>query len=394
MIVIGTREELAERVDQDVNAETIDLHRPSVDDLTITENGTTYTRVPDVFDVWIDSSVATWGTLDYPESEERFEDLWPADLIIEAHDQTRGWFWSQLGMGTAALDMIPYEEVLMHGWALAEDGRKMSKSVGNIVEPSEAIERHGADPMRVFLLSVTPQGEDMRFSWDEMETAQRDLNILWNVFRFPLPYMELDGYDPSQRPNLNDSNLEVADRWILSKLQGVIETASDRWREFEPHKALDELREFIVEDLSRYYVQLVRERMWAEENSPSKLAAYDTLTECLHVVVRLLAPYAPFITEHIYEHLTGPDGHPTVHMCDWPTPDGALRNPDLEAEIDVVRRVEEAGSNARQQAGRKLRWPVKRVIIDGDKHINNAVNEHRDLLSERLNAREIVLTKN
>ncbi|MFB6268066.1 MAG: isoleucine--tRNA ligase, partial [Halodesulfurarchaeum sp.] len=185
VIVIGTREELAERVDQDVDPEAMDLHKGTVDELTISENGRTYTRVPDVFDVWLDSSVATWGTLDYPEREGPFEELWPADLIMEAHDQTRGWFWSQLGMGTAALGEIPYETVLMHGHALMPDGRAMSKSKNITVEPGEVLEAHGADPMRLFLLSVTPQGDDMRFSWEETENMQRDLNILWNAFRFP-----------------------------------------------------------------------------------------------------------------------------------------------------------------------------------------------------------------
>lgn len=144
MIVIGTREELGERVEEDIDPKTIDLHRPAVDDLTVVEDGTTYRRVEDVFDVWLDSSVASWGTLGYPSDETAHDELWPADFIVEAHDQTRGWFWSQLGMGTAAVGEIPYEEVLMHGFANDENGRKMSKSVGNIVTPEEAIERAGA----------------------------------------------------------------------------------------------------------------------------------------------------------------------------------------------------------------------------------------------------------
>ncbi|MDY6780784.1 MAG: class I tRNA ligase family protein, partial [Halobacteria archaeon] len=130
-----------------------------------------------------------------PSKEGDFERLWPADLIIEAHDQTRGWFWSQLGMGVSSLDEIPYKHVLMHGHALDEDGRKMSKSLGNIVTPQEAIDRYGVDPLRTFLLSHNQQGEDMRFSWDELEEMQRRLNVFWNTFRFPLPYMVLDDFD-------------------------------------------------------------------------------------------------------------------------------------------------------------------------------------------------------
>jgi len=390
-IVVGTREELAERVDQDVEPDDVDLHKPTVDELTITEDGTTYTRVPDVFDVWLDSSVATWGTLDYPEEEEAFEELWPADLIMEAHDQTRGWFWSQLGMGTAALGEVPYREVLMHGWALAEDGRKMSKSIGNVVTPEEVIEKHGADPMRLFLLSVSPQADDMRFSWDEIENMQRDLNILWNVFRFPLPYMRIDGYDPSD-VSIDDVELETVDEWVLSRLQAVEAEMTEHYDEYRQDRALDVLLEFVVEDVSRFYIQVVRERMWEEEDSESKQAAYATFYELLTEIVRLFAPYAPLISDEIYGTLTGDDEFDTVHMCDWPEADEDLRDRELEGDIEVLRAVEEAGSNARQQAERKLRWPVSEVVVDvPDEEAADAVTRRSDLIEDRLNTRTVTV---
>ncbi len=392
-IVIGTREALADKVDQSIDPETVDLHKGTVDNLTITKDGMTYTRVSDVFDVWLDSSVATWGTLNYPEEADQFNELWPADLIMEAHDQTRGWFWSQLGMGTAALGEVPYRDVLMHGWALAEDGRKMSKSLGNIVSPREAIEEHGADPMRVFLLSQNPQGDDMRFSWDEMANRHRDLNILWNIFRFPLPYMRLDGYDPATN-DISAVNLETVDAWILSRLQSVTDEMTNRWEEYRQDKALNTLLEFVVEDVSRFYIQVVRERMWAEEDSASKQAAYATLSRVVITTTTLLAPYAPFISDEIYRTLTGDSGHDTVHMCDWPTSDEEFHDPQLEADIAVVQAVEEAGSNARQQAERKLRWPVSRVVVAADDDtVAEAVDRHRALLRDRLNAREIRLVE-
>ena len=390
-IVIGTREELAERVDQEIDPESVDLHKGTVDDLTITEDGTTYTRVGDVFDVWLDSSVATWGTLNFPEQAGEFEELWPADLIIEAHDQTRGWFWSQLGMGTAALGDVPYDQVLMHGWALDSDGRKMSKSIGNIVEPGEAIERHGRDPMRLFLLSVTGQADDMKFSWEEMAEMQRRLNILWNVFRFPLPYMRMDEFDPDSVA-LTEAETELVDEWVLSRLQSVQQTMTEHLENFEQDKALDELLSFVVEDVSRFYVQVVRERMWEEGDSLSKQAAYATLYHVLVETVALLAPYAPFVAEEIYGNLTGEAGHDTVHMCDWPEPDELWQDPDLEAEVEVARAVEEAGSNARQQAERSLRWPITRVVVAADDaETAAAVESQRDLLTERLNARDLEL---
>jgi isoleucyl-tRNA synthetase len=388
-LVLGDREELAAAVDQDVDPDEVDLHKPTVDDLTVTRDGVVYERVPDVFDVWLDSSVATWGTLGYPAETEAFEELWPADLIVEAHDQTRGWFWSQLGMGTAAMGEVPYEQVLMHGHALMPDGRAMSKSKDIRVDPGEVIEEYGVDPMRVFLLSITARGEDMRFSWEEMDDVHRDLNIFWNVVRFPLPYMALDGVDPTDL-DVADADLELVDEWVLSRLQTVEAEMTDHMDEFRQDLAVEALLEFVVEDVSRFYVQAVRERMWQEQASDSKQAAYATFAALLDELSRLFAPFAPLLADEVYGTLTGDDGFDTVHMCDWPAADETLRDPELEADLTVLRAVEEAGANARQQAGRKLRWPITRVVVAAqDEAAATSVDRHRDLLAERLNARSV-----
>jgi len=401
-IVIATREELTARVDQEVDPETVDLHKGTVDELTITEDGVVYERVPDVFDVWLDSSVASWGTLGYPSEKQRHDELWPADLIIEAHDQTRGWFWSQLGMGTATVNQIPYETLLMHGHALMPDGRAMSKSKNIRVDPHEVIDEYGVDPLRLFLLSVSPRGEDLQFSWETTEKRQRQLNILWNVVRFPLPYMAADGFDPEGAASKRDGeggattlaavadDLELVDEWVLSRLASTVETVTAEMEEFANDRALEALLEFVVEDVSRFYVQVVRERMWDEATSPSKRAAYATLYRVLEDVVTMLAPFAPLISDELYGALTGESGHPTVHMADWPVPLAEYRDPELEDEIAVVRAVEEAGSNARQGAERKLRWPVAEVVVDaGNEALAEAVRAQRELIAERLNARAV-----
>jgi isoleucyl-tRNA synthetase len=390
-IVVSTREELAARVDQDIDPGSVDLHKGTVDDLTITEGGVVHERVPDVFDVWLDSSVASWGAIDYPETEEAYDDLWPADLVIEAHDQTRGWFWSQLGMGTVSVEQIPYEDLVMHGHALMPDGRAMSKSRDIRIDPDDVIEEYGTDPMRLFLLSVTPRGEDMNFSWERTEKMQRRLNILWNVVRFPLPYMAADGFDPDTTSLAAVADeLETVDEWVLSRLASTVDEVTDAMERYENDRAVETLLEFIVEDVSRFYVQEVRERMWAESESPSKRAAYATLYRVLADTVTMLAPFAPLATEELYGALTGETGHPTVHMADWPDPLGDRRDDGLEAEIATVRAVEEAGSNARQRAERKLRWPVPRVIVDvNSPTLAAAVDARRDLVCERLNAREL-----
>ncbi len=391
MIVIGSRAELAERVDQSVDPDTIDLHRPTVDELTITEDGTTYRRIEDVFDVWLDSSVATWGTLGYPGETDEFDELWPADLIIEAHDQTRGWFWSQLGMGTAAFGESPYKEVLMHGFANDKDGRKMSKSVGNIVTPEEAIERAGRDPLRAYLLSHDQQGVDLAFNWDGLESMVGRLNILWNVFRFPLTYMDLDGYDPAT-PELSAGELTVVDEWVLSRLQAVKAEATEAWNEYRVHDALNVVLDFVTEDVSRFYVKATRERMWDDGDSPSKLGAYATLATVLNEVIRLLAPFVPYMTERMYQILDGSET--TVHALGWPAVDDALANPELEADMAVLRAVEEAAANARQRGGRKLRWPVSRIVVEtADDDVAGAVDRLSALLGERVNAREITVTE-
>ena len=392
-VVVSDREELAERTDQDIDPDEVDLHKGTVDDLTITEDGVVYERVPDVFDVWLDSSVASWGTLGYPSDDEKHDDLWPADLVIEAHDQTRGWFWSQLGMGTATVNQIPYDNLLMHGHALMPDGRAMSKSKDIRIDPHNVIDKYGVDPLRLFLLSVNPRGEDMQFSWEGTEKMQRQLNILWNVVRFPLPYMQADGFDPDAT-SIEDveDHLELADEWILSRLATTVETVTAEMDEFANDHAVGALLDFVVEDVSRFYVQVVRERMWDEADSPSKRAAYATLYRVLEETVTMIAPFAPLVSEELYSALTGDAGHPTVHMADWPEPLEAFQDETLEAEITAVRAVEEAGSNARQQAERKLRWPVPEVIVDtSSETLAEAVTAQHGLVAERLNTREVTV---
>ena len=391
MIVIGSREELAERVDQDIDPDTVDLHRSTVDDLTITEEGTTYRRVPDVFDVWFDSGVAPWGSMGYPADRDDIEDILPADLIIEAHDQTRGWFWSMLAVGTATSNAIPYRDVLMYGHALMPDGRAMSKSKGLSIDPYEAIESHGVDVMRLALLSHNPQGEDMRFSWDTLDEIERRLNIAWNVFRFPLSYMELDDIDPLDLElSAVEDDLELVDRWVLSRLQTTITKASEDMADYRQDRAIERILSFVVDDVSRFYVQEVRERMWFEEDAPSKTAAYATITRVLETVARALAPVAPFFAERVHGALTDHRDTVTIHALEWPAVDEHYRDPQLEADVEAVRKIEEAALTARQEAGRSLRWPVPRVIVEtADDATANAVDRRQRLLQERINARTV-----
>ena len=391
-VCVGTREELAELAVDDVNPGEIDLHRPDVDEVVLEhpETGEPAERVEDIFDVWLDSAAASWAALDYPSEKDDFEELWPADLIIEAHDQTRGWFWSQLGMGVSALDEIPYREVVMHGHALDEDGRKMSKSVGNIVTPQEAIDRHGVDPLRCFLLSHDQQGDDMRFSWDEIEAKKRTLNVVWNTYRFPLPYMRLDDFDPDDT-TAEDAEMTVVDDWVLSRLQTTETEYAEHMDDYEIDKAQEVLLDFLTEDVSRFYVQVVRPRMWDAEDSPSKNAAYATLYAVLEEATRMLAPFAPHLAERMYENLGDVT---TVHALDFPEPDEGIRDETLERRMEVLREAEEAAANARQQAQRKLRWPVRRVVVSTeDDDVEDALGALEDLFLDRINAKSLEMTE-
>ncbi|MHC1593804.1 MAG: isoleucine--tRNA ligase [Methanotrichaceae archaeon] len=371
MEVMGSMEELDERCGQKI----ADLHRPAVDEIVLDcPCGGTMRRVPDVFDVWFDSAVASWATLNYPRDKDEFEEWWPADFITEGHDQTRGWFYSQLGASMVSFGQAPYKSVLMHGFTLDDKGKKMSKSLGNVVQPEEVVRKFGADTLRFYVLSSNAPWEDIHFSWEEVANTNRMLNILWNAYRFPLPYMLLDEFDPAET-NLEryKEHLRPEDRWILSRVNTLAGEIDGHMETYQLHRVTRALSEFVMEDLSRWYIQLVRPRTWIETDDPDKQAAYATIYETMVTLTRLLAPFAPFIAESIYQNLVrnvDPDASESVHMCDWHNPRDELVDEILEAKMKTVREVVEAVSNARQRGGRKLRWPVSKIIISSAEEVD------------------------
>ena len=370
MDVIGTASELEEKSGQKVP----ELHRPDVDNVSIKCScGGEMKRVPDVFDVWFDSAVASWATLHFPREKKEFEKWWPADFITEGHDQTRGWFYSQLGASMVSFGRAPYKSVLMHGFTLDEQGRKMSKSIGNVVNPGEVIDKFGADTLRLYVLGANAPWEDLHFGWEAVENVNRMLNIFWNAYRFPLPYMVLDGFDASKADlSLYKESLRPEDRWILSRVNSLIDEVDRGMKTYELHRIVRALTEFILEDLSRWYIQLVRPRTWIEQDDPDKLAAYGTIYEVMVTLCKVMAPFTPFLSETIYQNLVrGLDENApqSVHMCDWPKAREDLIDRRLEESMAAVREISEAASNARQKAGRKLRWPVSEIIVSPSKDV-------------------------
>ncbi|MDY6958496.1 MAG: isoleucine--tRNA ligase, partial [Halobacteriota archaeon] len=287
--VIGTIDELREKA---IDYKETDIHIPYIDDVHLEcECGEEMSRVSDVLDVWFDSAVASWAGLHFPARSDLFEEWWPAEWITEGHDQTRGWFYSQLGASMVAFGKAPYKSVLMHGFTLDAGGKKMSKSLGNVIDPEEVVNKYGADTLRLYVLGSSAPWDDLKFNWEEVKNVNRTLNILWNVYRFPLPYMALDDFDPSSTSyeDVKDS-LRREDRWILSRLQSLIAGIDEKIEVYELQKVARMLSDFILEDLSRWYVQLVRPRTWIEKNDPDKIAAYYTIYEVLTTLTKILAP--------------------------------------------------------------------------------------------------------
>ncbi|MGB9176361.1 MAG: isoleucine--tRNA ligase [Methanoregula sp.] len=393
--VIGTITELEE-----LSGKTIaDPHRPYVDKVTIPcACGGTMKRVEDIFDVWFDSAVASWATLGYPGRTAEFDALWPADFITEGQDQTRGWFYSQLGASTIAFGKSPYKSVCMHGFALDAEGKKMSKSLGNVVNPSDVIGKVGVDVLRLYVLSSSAPWDDLKFNWEGVGTINRAINILWNVYRFPLPYMILDKFEPHSENGVWDDTYVRAnlarmpdeDRFIISRINSVAGTVDAATKECQLHRATRELVNFILEDLSRWYVQLVRPRMWLEGESEQKVFAYETIYYVMRRLTGLLAPFCPHLTEEIYHNLRCDKDPVSIHLLDWNAGDTALVDNELEEAVALVRSFDEASQNARQTGKRKLRWPVAEVVVvTSSAAVQNAIDRLNAVCMDRANARKV-----
>lgn len=394
-MVFGTLAEL----NAAAGSHLMDPHRPYVDEIIVPCScGGEMRRVEDIFDVWFDSAMASWATLGFPGKTDTYEQLWPADFITEGQDQTRGWFYSQLGASTIAFNRSPYKSVLMHGFALDSEGRKMSKSLGNVVSPEEVVEKFGVDVLRLYILSANAPWEDLKFNWESVSTVNRTMNILWNVYRFPLPYMILDDFTPTSAGGMWNHDFIVRslrelpdeDRWIISRMNSVARQVTSEMKEYNLHRLTRALLNFILEDLSRWYVQIVRARMWQEEESVDKKYAYETIFYCMRTLCQLLAPYAPHIAEEMYGNLRLPGDPESVHMLAWYEGEERLIDTDLETRMGLIRSFDEAVANARQAGKRKLRWPVGSVTVAAKSRVvSEAFSAMYDLACQRANAREI-----
>jgi isoleucyl-tRNA synthetase len=386
-----------------------DLHRPYIDEVTVdcTECGGEMRRVKSVIDTWYDSGAMPFAQLHYPfENKELFEqERFPADFICEAIDQTRGWFYTLLAESTLLFDTSSYRNCVCLGLILDPEGQKMSKSRGNVVEPWDVISAHGADAFRWYYLTAQQPWSGYRFSVETVgESVRQFLLTLWNTYSFWVLYANAENlgpvdFEPSEifrcafSPNNNEKEQrnvgEDLDRWALSKLQSTIATVRQRMDAFDCTAAGRAIAEY-VEELSNWYVRLSRRRFWEGDR-----AAFATLRHCLLEVAALLAPFTPFLADEIHLNLAGGEGEElgglpdSVHLRDFPAPDAALADPELEAAMDAVRLTVELGRAARAQAKVKVRQPLRRAVIVANDAERTAIEARADLVTAELNVKEL-----
>lgn len=360
--VIGSVSELRTHATKRL-PEDLDLHKDVVDAIQLTcECGESMTRVRDIMDVWFDSGIAPWASLGYPyKNKDLFEQLWPVDLIDESQDQTRGWFYTLMLCGHAVHGETPYKTVCLNGWTLDGKGEKMSKSVGNVVWAEDAHKDLGADTLRLSYCTDVAPWETQKFSAEGTKEVARALNVLWNTMEFVQTY--------GARVKEKHLTFRPEDRWILSRVNSLTGTVTESLEKFAFHTAGRSLVDFILNDFSRWYIKLVRDRVSPTATGPSKLAAQYCMQYVLERITLLLAPFAPFITEKIARSFNWE----SVHLKKWPKPEKAHVAPNLEKEMDTIKQVIEALLAERQEKKMKLRWPVDKAFVQTKEPIKDLV---------------------
>jgi len=375
--------------------EPLDLHRPFVDRVTFVcpECGGVQRRAPEVIDAWFDSGAMPYAQWHYPfENEKEFERNFPADFISEGMDQTRGWFYTLMAISVAVSDRAPYRHVVPNEMLLDKLGKKMSKSRGNAIDPNEILDRRGADALRFYLISTSPPWTPTRFDPEGVtEVTKKLIGTLRNVAQFFALYANIDGYDPARR---DPSRPALLDRWVLSRLHSLVGSVRGSLDAYDLTRGARAIQDFVLEDLSNWYVRRSRRRFWKAGDPGDKRAAYDTLWECLRVVSRLLAPYTPFLSEELHQHLVRPaaPAEPeSVHWCDYPEPDGARVDERLERSMEVALRVVNMARAARNASSLRVRQPLRRIAVAGlGQREASDLASLAELVKDELNVKEVV----
>ena len=369
----------------------IELHKPYIDNvhLKCPECGKTMTRFKEVIDCWFDSGSMPFAQLHYPfENKEEFEKHFPAQFISEAIDQTRGWFYTLLAVSTCLFDKTPYENCIVLGHVLDEKGQKMSKSKGNGVDPMVLLDQVGADATRWHFYTCSAPWLPTRLGLNNVQETQRGfLSTLWNVYSFYVLYAEIDQFNPLEYVNFKTEN--IMDKWIISKLNTLIKEVDDKLAHYDITSAAIQIEGF-TDELSNWYVRRNRERFWSENLTDDKIGAYVTLYKVLTTLIKVAAPFVPFMTDEIYQNLVvGLDKNApeSVHLCLWPEVDENAINKELEKEMDLAYKIVKLGRSARNSANIKNRQPLSEMLIS----IDNLPKYYEDIVKEELNVKKVEL---
>ncbi len=389
---IGSLKELKEKIIEDIDVNNIELHRPYVDNLHIKcpKCGESMERVKDVMDVWFDSGAMPYAQMHYPfENKDKFDRLFPADFIAEGIDQTRGWFNSLLCISTIVSNRSSFKNVVVNDLMLDAHGKKMSKSVGNIINPIDIMIKYGADPVRFYMMYTSPVWTPLKFNEEGIkEVYSKFFNPLKNTYSFFAMYANTDNID------INDCNIPVFDReeidkWIISKYNKLVKDLTNAYEAYDLNIVANKLAEFVSDDLSNWYIRRNRKRFWASNLDNSKKAVYITTYEILEGLTRLAAPIVPYITEEIYQKLTGKE---SVHLSDFPVCDDTLIDNYIESRMDLVRSLISIGRYVREEAKIKVRQPLSCALtsFENKKLIEDLV----PLIKEELNLKEVKFIEN
>ena len=379
------------------NYDKIDLHRPYVDDIVlVSASGKPMKRESDLIDVWFDSGAMPYAQLHYPFENKEIVDnrsYYPADFIAEGVDQTRGWFFTLHAIATMVFDSVAYKNVISNGLVLDKNGNKMSKRLGNAVDPFGAIEKFGSDPLRWYMITNSSPWDNLKFDTDGVDEVRRKFfGTLYNTYSFFALYANVDGFTYAEADVPVAERPEI-DRWILSLLNSLIKDVDACYNDYEPTKAGRLITDFVNDNLSNWYVRLNRKRFWGSSMSADKLSAYQTLYTCLETVAKLMAPIAPFYADRLYMDLisvTGRDNVVSVHLANFPVADESLINTELEARMQMAQDVTSMVLALRRKVNIKVRQPLQCIMIpvvdeDQKRHIEAV----KDLIMSEVNVKEV-----
>jgi isoleucyl-tRNA synthetase len=381
---------------ENYDPKNIDLHRPYIDNvILVSESGKPMKRESDLIDVWFDSGAMPFAQMHYPfENKELIDnrEYYPADFIAEGVDQTRGWFFTLHAISTMINDCVSFKAVISNGLVLDKNGNKMSKRLGNAVDPFDAIEKYGSDPLRWYMITNASPWDNLKFDTEGIEEVKRKFfGTLYNTYSFFALYANVDGFDFSEKEIPLENRPEI-DRWIISLLNSLIKEVDESYNDYEPTRAGRAISEFVTDNLSNWYVRLNRKRFWGG-NGDSKLAAYQTLYTCLETVARLMAPIAPFFADQIFLDLnraTGKDTSESVHLADFPTYDESLIDKLLEERMQLAQDISSMTLSLRKKENIKVRQPLQQIMVPvlSEKEKEN-IEAVKDLIMSEVNVKEI-----